>query len=81
MIQTYEENTDVDPTFRGEAVPNDKSQIVYFLDGKEISQKELQNIDVDSIDEVEVIKDKDVIAEITDKECDGIVKIRLKKKE
>lgn len=81
MIQTYEEISYVDPTFKGNGVSYHKAGVVFFLDGKEIAEEELKNINVDSIDKVEVIKNKDLIAEITDKECDGIVKIMLKKKE
>lgn len=58
-----------------------KSEILYFLGENEISKKDLQNINPDEIENVEVIKGKDEIAKITNKECDGIVIINLKKKE
>lgn len=53
--------------------------VLFFIAEKEVSEKELQKLLPDSIQNIQVIKSKKEIAKYTNKECDGIVIINLKK--
>ena len=59
----------------GEGQKQAEEKILYFLKGKEVSQKYLQKINPDSVKSVKVFKSKEQIARYTSKECDGIVVI------
>ena len=89
MNQVYGENAEngiimiqtPPKTPEGEDIQTSESKVLYFLGKKEISKKDLEMINPDSIKNVQVIKGKEKISEITDKDCDGIVIINLKKKD
>ncbi|WP_299158348.1 hypothetical protein [uncultured Tenacibaculum sp.] len=53
--------------------------VLFFINEKEVSENELKKLSPDSIQNVQVIKSKDEIKKHTDKECDGIIIIKLKK--
>jgi len=57
------------------------SKVLFLLNDKPITQAELEKINPDTIESVEVIKDKKEIAKYTTDEYDGIVIIKLKKTE
>ena len=57
------------------------SKKLFILGEKEIEKSDLQKIHPDKVEKVEVIKNRDRIAKITDKECDGMVIIHLKKQD
>ena len=55
------------------------SKVLYLLNGKIITQVELEKINPNKIESVDVIKDKKEIAKYTTDEYDGVVLIKLKK--
>ena len=57
------------------------SKVLFLLNDKPITQAELEKINHDSIESVDVIKDKKEIAKYTTDEYDGVVIIKLKKTE
>ena len=69
MIQSIPKTPD------GKDIPNSEKKVLYFVGGKEVSEKYLQRINQDSVKSVRVIKMKEEIARYTDKECDGIIVI------
>lgn len=58
----------------------EESKILYLVDGREISKEEINLIDPDTIEKIDVIKDKAGIKKYTSEYYDGIVAIYLKKK-
>ena len=54
--------------------------VIFFIGNKEVTEKDLQKLNPDSILNVQVIKSKKEIEKYTDKICDGIVIINLNKK-
>jgi hypothetical protein len=56
-----------------------KSNVLYILDGKEISQNTLKKINPDDIASMDVIKNAESIKKYTQKKYDGVVVIYLKK--
>ena len=59
---------------------NPSQTVLYILNGKEISKKVMESLDVEQIDKVEVIIDKDKIKNYTNKIVDGLILITSKKK-
>ena len=55
------------------------SKVLYLLNGKIITQVELEKINPNKIESVDVIKDKKEIAKYTTDEYDGVVLVKLKK--
>ncbi len=68
-------------TPEGDRIEIDEQKVIYLLGKKEIEKNDLQKIHPDKVEKIEVIKSREKIAKITDKECDGIVIIHLKKQE
>ncbi len=62
-------------TPEGKDIQDTGEKVLYFIGGKEVSEKFLQKINRDSVRSVRVIKSKEEIARYTDKECDGIIVI------
>lgn len=60
-------------------VNNSGKNILYFIDGKEVSANEIKKLDTDKIDSITVLKDQKEVAKHTNKKYDGIVMIKLKK--
>jgi len=58
-----------------------ESKVLILLDDKQITQAELEKINPDTIESVDVIKDKKEIAKYATDKYDGIVIIKLKKTE
>ena len=57
------------------------SKVLFLINDKPITQAELEKINPDTIESVDVIKDKKEIAKYTTDEYDGVVIIKLKKTE
>ncbi|MDX6746445.1 hypothetical protein SHK09_06555 [Polaribacter sp. PL03] len=57
-----------------------KSNLLYILDGKEIDQAHIKNINPNNIRTMNVIKGKGNIKKYTKKKYDGVILIYLKKK-
>ena len=57
------------------------SKVLFLLNDKPITQAELEKINPDTIESVDVIKDKTEIAKYTTNEYNGVVIIKLKKTE
>jgi hypothetical protein len=57
----------------------DDSKVLLILDGKEITQSELESIDPNDVETIEVIKDQEKVKEFTLKKYDGVVIITMKK--
>lgn len=57
----------------------DQSKILYLIGDKEISKKDLENIDPNDIEKVEVIKGEEHVKKITDGNYDGVIIITMKK--
>ena len=57
------------------------SNVLFLLNDKPITQAELEKINPDTIESVDVIKDKKEIAKYTTDEYDGVIIIKLKKTE
>ncbi|MDE5422855.1 hypothetical protein L3073_11605 [Ancylomarina sp. DW003] len=55
--------------------------ILYIADGKVITKEELKQIKPSEIESINIVKDKGEFKLYTDKKCDGLVVITLKKKE
>jgi hypothetical protein len=58
--------------------PSNKN-ILYLLDGKEVSQTYIENIKPGNIESMNVIKGEKEIAKYTDKKYNGVIIIKLKK--
>jgi len=52
--------------------------VLFIVDGKAVSEAEFQKINPDQIESLAVIKNKVQIKKYTDKDYDGIIKIKLK---
>ena len=70
-------NTDKKATNKTEKI-TDKN-ILYIVDGKEISSKDINKIDTKDIQSITVYKDKKEIKKFTDKDYDGVIIITMKK--
>ncbi|WP_335973327.1 hypothetical protein [Gaetbulibacter jejuensis] len=57
----------------------EESNVIIFIDGKEFPKDKLDDINPDDIQSVTVIKDKQNIKKYTDKDCDGVILIEMKK--
>ena len=57
------------------------SKVLFLLNDKPITQAELEKINPETIESVDVIKDKKEIAKYTTDEYDGVIIIKLKKTE
>lgn len=57
-----------------------QEKVLYYVDDVKKSEFDIKSIDPESIESIEVIKNKDVISQYTGEECDGIVYITTKKK-
>ncbi|WP_035899312.1 hypothetical protein [Leeuwenhoekiella sp. MAR_2009_132] len=57
------------------------SKVLFLINDKQITQAELEKINPDTIESLDVIKDKKEIAKYTTDEYDGVVIIKLKKTE
>jgi len=87
MVQIYGENAingiimiqSPPETPEGSDIEISRGIVLFFIGEKEVSENELKKLSPDSIQNVQVIKSKDEIKKYTDKECDGIVIIKLKK--
>ncbi len=53
--------------------------VLYLVDGKEISKEEMENINPENIESINVLKDAESIKEYGEKAKDGVVIITLKK--
>ena len=60
-------------------VGHNKSDILYIVDGKEISYDQFQSIDPKTIESMEVLKDKTAIEKYGDKAKNGVIIVNLKK--
>lgn len=56
-----------------------KSNVLYLMDGKEISAASLEKIAPEQIKSVSVIKEEKEVSKYTDKKYDGVILIELKK--
>ncbi|CDF78397.1 peptidase, M56 family [Formosa agariphila KMM 3901] len=56
-----------------------QANVIYIIDGKESTQKEVDEINPDTIESINVIKDNNATAKYGDKAKDGIIEITLKK--
>ncbi len=63
------------------AKPVDQDNVLFLLEGREISKSELGTIDPNDIESIDVVKDKAMLKQYTSKAYDGVVIIHLKKKE
>ena len=54
--------------------------ILYIAGGKVITKEELKQIKPSEIESINIVKDKNEFKQYTDKKCDGLVVITLKKK-
>ena len=54
--------------------------ILYIVDGKEVSSDYIKTMNPNDIDSLTVIKGDKHVAEYTDKKYDGVIIIKLKKK-
>src|SRR5690606_39916841 len=54
---------------------------LFILDGKEIEEEEFKKLDVNSIELINVFKDKSAVGKYGDKGKNGVVEITTKKKE
>jgi len=59
---------------------NKFSNVLILLDGKVISHEELGQINEDSIESIEVFKDKEIVKYYTKEEKEGVIIITTKKK-
>ncbi|MBR9847011.1 MAG: hypothetical protein GYB35_13300 [Algicola sp.] len=66
-------------TPEGSDIEISRGTVLFFIGEKEVSENELKKLSPDSIENVQVIKSKEEIKKHTNKECDGIVIIKLKK--
>ena len=66
-------------TLNSKNVRVQKQNILYILDGKEILQETLRNINPDNIKSIDIIKNAEGIKKYTQKKYDGVVVIYLKK--
>jgi hypothetical protein len=57
-----------------------QQNILYIVDGKQITAGELQKIDPSTIDSIDVFKNKKSVRLFTTENYDGVVVIKLKKK-
>lgn len=57
-----------------------ESKVLFLINGKEITQEEMEKIDPNDIKTVTVIKDKKEIIKYTTEKYDGVVIIEMKKK-
>lgn len=57
----------------------DKSKVLFLLEGKEITMKELEQLNPNDIESIEVIKDSTAVRKITEDDYEGVVKINMKK--
>lgn len=55
------------------------SKVLIFLEDKVISQSEMETINPDTIDSIEIIKDKETVKQYTSEDYDGVIVIHLKK--
>ena len=53
--------------------------ILYLIDGKEVSANDIKKLEPNNIDSITVLKDQKEVAKHTDKKYDGIIMIKLKK--
>lgn len=60
---------------------DDKNAIFYIVDGEPMSTKEVDKIDMENIEQIEYIKDKEKIKLYTDEDVDTVVLITMKKEE
>jgi hypothetical protein len=58
---------------------NSDKNILYLIDGKEVSANDIKKLETNNIASVTVIKDKKEVAKYTDKKYEGVVIIKLKK--
>tara|TARA_B100000949_G_C14070585_1_gene361617 strand:- start:65 stop:589 length:525 start_codon:yes stop_codon:yes gene_type:complete len=58
-----------------------ESKVLILLNGKKITETELEKINPDEVESVNVIKDKEEIAKYTSDQYDGILIIKLKRTE
>ncbi len=56
------------------------ANILYIVDGKESAAETIQTLDPNTIESVNVIKDKEMIKKYTDKKVEGVILITLKAK-
>jgi len=59
---------------------NKFSNVLILLDGKVISHEELGQINEDSVESIEVFKDKEIVRYYTKEEKEGVIIITTKKK-
>jgi len=59
--------------------PSSKSEILYIVDGKILSESKLKKLDTNKIDSLTVIKDKKEVSKYTKKKYDGVIVIVMKK--
>ena len=55
--------------------------LLYVIDGKEVDKNVFELTDPDQIESVDVIKGKDEVKKITDRNVEGVIKIRTKVKQ
>ncbi|MBT33395.1 MAG: hypothetical protein CMO01_27350 [Thalassobius sp.] len=61
------------------AKESSESNILCLVGDQQITREEMDNIDVDKIETIEIIKDKDKIRKYTSENYDGIIIINMKK--
>lgn len=60
-------------------IKKSNKKVLFLIDGKEISEEDLEKIDPNDIEEITVIKNKELISNYTTEDYDGVVIIKLKK--
>lgn len=56
-----------------------KNNILYLIDGKEVTESFIKNLDANKIETVTVFKGDKEVAKYTDKKYDGVIIIKMKK--
>lgn len=58
-----------------------ETSILYLVDGSEITAKEVDKLDMENIEKIEYVKEKEKIKKYTDKEIETVALITMKQKE
>ena len=65
----------------GNAFQQEQEVILYIVDGEEWSSEEVDRLELDEIEQIEYIREKEKFWLYTDKDVDVVVVIKLKKQE
>lgn len=78
--KTLPENQAVKPDTTKSATYAVAPDVMYLVDGKEATSAEVQSLDPNTIESVNVIKDKEMIKKYTNKKVEGVILVTLKAK-